>query len=162
MDAEMASVPQGERVCVSAKGTVREGVCTRSKRILESGLRDESVCGQNGATNDVEGVRQEIKKKRYNNEPVFYSAEHKGNNKKNGGSKRDNVDDVDKDVNKILTPFTYSSVAKKPKKAYVHRPGVQMHKRMFEEVSPSSPVIMKGEHRVSELEKITVELLKFT
>ncbi|XP_073812981.1 uncharacterized protein [Musca autumnalis] len=87
--------------------------------------------------------------------------DHKGGSKKNGGVKQSNQDSIDKDVNRIMTPFTYSSVAKKPKKTYVHKPGAQMSKRMFEEPLPSSPVYMRSDLRVSELEKITVELLKF-
>lgn len=73
----------------------------------------------------------------------------------------DNTLTKDQEVNNMLTPFTYNSVAKKPKKPYVHSPGVQMQSRMYEEASPSRPVFMKDDLRVSELEKITAELFKF-
>ncbi|XP_073814346.1 uncharacterized protein [Musca autumnalis] len=81
--------------------------------------------------------------------------------KKSNGGKQANPTTIDDDVNAILTPFTYNSVAKKPKKQYVHKPGVQMAKRMFEEPSPKAPVFVKENQKVTELEKVTKELLKF-
>ncbi|XP_073816542.1 uncharacterized protein isoform X2 [Musca autumnalis] len=84
-----------------------------------------------------------------------------GGKKSSAGAKPSELDNIDNDVNKILTPFTYSSVAKKPKKPYVHRPGAPMGKRLFDEPSPSRPVFMQDNHKVTELEKITVELLNF-
>ncbi|XP_073828562.1 uncharacterized protein [Musca autumnalis] len=80
-----------------------------------------------------------------------------------GGDKemQPKVDSIDDDINKILTPYSYNSVAKKPKKKYIHKPGVQMANRMFEEPSPSRPVFPHESQKVSELEKITKELVKF-
>lgn len=68
---------------------------------------------------------------------------------------------VDNEVNEIMTPFTYSSVAKKPVKRYIHKPGVSISNRMFEEPSPSKPVFVQEHQRTTELEKITKELVKF-
>ncbi|XP_073820132.1 uncharacterized protein isoform X2 [Musca autumnalis] len=143
----------------------RDGMMTRSKRALENGVR-EGVCKKKVEENDMASSyadlqRQNMKKRRFNDEIVLYTEEHKESHKKSNGGKQANPTTIDDDVNAILTPFTYNSVAKKPKKQYVHKPGVQMAKRMFEEPSPKAPVFVKENQKVTELEKVTKELLKF-
>ncbi|XP_073819687.1 uncharacterized protein [Musca autumnalis] len=78
-----------------------------------------------------------------------------------GVNQKANEKTIDDDVNLMVTPYTYRSIAKKPKKAYVHRPGVQMQCRMFGETVPEGPVFPREDQKTTELEKVTRELLKF-
>lgn len=92
------------------------------------------------------------------NFPELSQGMGRNSNKKQVVNNLSNKDTV---VNRILTPLPYNLVAKKPRKPYIHQLGAKMNDRMFEEPSPSAPVYMKDEHRVSELERVTRELLKF-
>lgn len=70
-------------------------------------------------------------------------------------------DSREREVNEILTPYTFNSVVKRQRKPYIHRPGAEMHPRMFGESQPATPVYMTDAVRTSELEKVTKEMLIF-
>lgn len=72
------------------------------------------------------------------------------------------VRDMNKVVNSILTPRRYSTVVRQVPKPPVMKPHFDRPERMFREAGPSQPVYNDPNYkRVSDLEKITTEILKF-
>lgn len=49
-------------------------------------------------------------------------------------------------------------MSKKPKRKYIHKPGVRIH-TVFDPPVPSEAVYMEDNQRVTEVEKITMELV---
>ncbi|XP_073837824.1 uncharacterized protein [Musca autumnalis] len=79
MDA-MASVPQEENRNEGEDCEMMEQVMTRSKRALENGgceVVAEKICNNDEANLKAANGRQEMKKRRFNEEPLMYSVEHK-------------------------------------------------------------------------------------
>lgn len=75
-----------------------------------------------------------------------------GNNTRNG----------DREVNRILTPRRYSSVLKQVPRPPIMKPHFERPQRMYKEVENKSPVYERQMYsKVSELEKLTTEILKF-
>ncbi|XP_058987128.1 probable RNA-directed DNA polymerase from transposon BS isoform X3 [Musca domestica] len=145
-------------------------VYARKKRVFDAvdvceggGEVGENRRGKNDKANsNTEDLCKNQKKRRVNEETLLYTENHKaGSGSCVGREESPKIKTIDDDVNEVLTPYTYNSVAKKPKKPYIHRPGVKIGKRFFEEPSPSGPVYVKEDQKLSELEKITKELLKF-
>ncbi|XP_073835010.1 uncharacterized protein [Musca autumnalis] len=79
MDTEM-SIPQNQN---EDSGVVKKCEMKRSKRVLENGVQMSGKTDCNGVCNDGKAdsyadlLNQSLKKRRFNDEPVLYTDDHK-------------------------------------------------------------------------------------